>query len=93
MSLELEGFNICGDLSKQMAQHAVRVEAAWKLTNSLVEQGANSEANYEKISAKFDVWTAWYTPRQEAAKVLLNKLRKKAQGKGAKGTGENKAAS
>jgi hypothetical protein len=83
--VELEGYNLCGELSQQLDLHAKRVELAWKLTQGLVSKNINAASAYEKIHTKFDTWTDWYTPRYQAAQALLTKLRGKATKSSLKG--------
>jgi hypothetical protein len=69
--VELEGYSLCGELSQQLDLHAKRVELAWKMTQGLVSKNTNTACAYDKINAKFDVWTDWYTPRFQAAQASL----------------------
>lgn len=90
--VELEGYSLCGELSQQLDLHAKRVELAWKMTQGLVSKNTNTASAYDKIHAKFDAWTDWYTPRFQAAQALLTKLRGKTVKPSAKGKAATKGA-
>ena len=91
-SMRLQNVGVAGEIVADMKQHATWSAKAYELFQKLVAKNVNQAAVYQKIYARLDEKTAWYTLRKGAAKGIQQAMNKRPSGSEGSASKRRKAA-